>query len=192
VSGVFYFAPYFWQGGFAELDAFRSYLLAQLLVDADQTVDVLKEQFVEAYYGPAAGAVGAYLEAMMAAGKGARCAPGVFEAPLFLDVAALRRATEAFDRLEVEGMEEPYRLRARRAAAPLGFVRLFGGAVEAASLRFSCAPDAADVEAYVGSLQALGECAPLETSLVPLGVAGEESVCRRMLAACGPGAVSAP
>lgn len=60
VSGLFEQGNYS-AGGFGELGPLRAYLLAKLLWDANTDLERHKTEFLNAYYGKAAGALGAYL-----------------------------------------------------------------------------------------------------------------------------------
>lgn len=133
VTGVYEEANYFSKGG--ELAELRTYLMAKLLWNPDYDVEQGMDEFLRAYYGPAAGPLRAYLDevhrlAVIDDAYHMRIYVGP-NAP-FLTPPALARYDRWFDQAEAAVAADPVRLhRVQVARLPILYTHIAQGATPA-------------------------------------------------------------
>lgn len=125
VRGVFEQGAY--QSWGSEMAELRAWVLAKLLWDPRGDADELREEFLKGYYGPAAGVLGDFLEALEAALARSGDPLGCYSPPdaKFLSLATLTRSRRLLDRAEERARRSAeYVRRVRRAALPVDYVVL--------------------------------------------------------------------
>lgn len=126
VTGIYEEANYFSKGG--ELAELRTYILAKTLWDPAYDTDRAIREFTEAYYGPAAEAIRAYLDLVhdTVCGRTDRHVR-IYTSPndYLNDPEMLSRAEALFDRAEASVAADPVRLhRVQVARLPLLYTRI--------------------------------------------------------------------
>ncbi len=125
VRGVFEQGAY--QSWGSEMAELRAWVLAKLLWDPRLDGDALREEFLEGYYGPAAGSMDDFLETLETAVARSGDALGCYSPPDagFLSLETLLRSHRILDaaRKKVRRSAE-YGRRVARAALPLDYVVL--------------------------------------------------------------------
>ncbi len=123
VRGVFEQGAY--QSWGSEMAELRAWVLAKLLWDPALDADVLREDFLKGYYGPAAGAMDDFLEILEAAVDRSGDALGCYSPAEagFLSLDILLRSRRVLDRAERRARRSAeYGRRVRRAALPVDYV----------------------------------------------------------------------
>jgi hypothetical protein len=130
VKGIYEEANYFSRGG--EMGELRTYLIAKLLWDPSYDVEAGIDEFLAAYYGPAAEPIGAYLNDIHdLAVSDPDFHMTIFHEPIapFQEPDAIARYVELFDRAEELVADDPVRLhRVRVARQPIIYTQLVKGA----------------------------------------------------------------
>lgn len=126
VTGIYEEANYFSKGGeFAEL---RTYIIAKTLWDPTYDTDKAIDEFLSAYYGPAAGPIREYIDLTHRAAQEDPDLHLVIWTPptaKFLSPELIRRAAELFDRAEAAVANDPLRLhRVQVARLPIMYVQI--------------------------------------------------------------------
>jgi len=126
VTGIYEEANYFSKGGeFAEL---RTYILAKTLWDPSYDTDRAIEEFLAAYYGPAAGPIREYIHLIHRAAQEDPDLNMVIWTPptaKFLSPELIRRAVELFDQAEAAVAADPRLLhRVQVARLPILYVQI--------------------------------------------------------------------
>jgi hypothetical protein len=125
VRGVFEQGAY--QSWGSEMAELRAWVLAKLLWDPRRDPDELREEFLNGYYGPAAGVLDDFLETLERALARSGDALGCYSPPdaKFLSLATLTRARRLLDRAEGRARRSAeYVRRVRRAALSVDYVVL--------------------------------------------------------------------
>ena len=112
--------------------ALRAYLLAKLLWDPRANLDRHTEEFLYAYYGPAAPQLAQYLEIIQAPVKNPDCHAHIFDrsTSCYLDESMLDQATTVLEEAEARAANGVYRFHVQLAQLPLQYVKLTTRRVE--------------------------------------------------------------
>jgi hypothetical protein len=122
-------------GGAGELEPLRAWLLAKLLWNPDADVPALTREFLAAYYGPAAGPLGRYVDLMQQQVATTNVHAHIFDNPKakYLNKEFLAAANTVLDEAEQKAAGDPTILkRVQIARLPVWYVQLAANHIPAA------------------------------------------------------------
>jgi len=121
-------------GGAGEMEPLRAYLLAKILWNPDTDVKRHTTEFLDAYYGTAAGDIRAYLDLLEAQVRDGKAHAHIFDSPkaAYLNDGFVAKALEIFDHAEAAPLPEPFRARVHTARLPIWYVQIATGRVRGA------------------------------------------------------------
>ena len=114
-------------GGAGELEPLRAWLLAKLLWNPDADVPRLTAEFLAGYYGPAAGALGRYVDLLQQQVAATNVHAHIYDGPqaAYLNKDFLAAANTLFDEAERQAAGDPTILRrVQTARLPVWYVQL--------------------------------------------------------------------
>lgn len=113
-------------GGNGELGPLRSYLLAKLLWEPDTDLQKHTTEFLEAYYGAAAGGIRAYLDLLQNQVAQPDVHAHIFDNPKakYLNSTFITKANEVLERAQNSASSEATRFRVEVARLPVWYVQL--------------------------------------------------------------------
>jgi len=135
VKGIFEEGNYSSGGG--ELAELRAYLLAKLLWNPDCDVAAARQEFLEAYFGPAAEPIAQYIDLLHSKVERENIHVRIFDPPTsaYLTSDLIGQADALFDRAEALAQDEKTLQRVKVARLPIQYVHIATSAPDAPGRR---------------------------------------------------------